>query len=170
MLELDHSSLDRGAKTDQNVSGYSSSCSAICRRRWNPPTGPVPKPTCCVVLRRKPTPPHPVCGCLHTLTISFEVAFFGVFLAVPLRKQVIVKEKLVFPSGTATAQVNLPSFPLRSTTFSLPHHSLSFYPERSLVFCTRFLHQASESEGSTALCQPPTTRRKAKGCVSRKRK
>lgn len=33
------------------------------------------------------------------------VAFFGVFLAVPLRKQVIVKEKLVFPSGTATAQL-----------------------------------------------------------------
>lgn len=33
------------------------------------------------------------------------VAFFGVFLAVPLRRQVIVKEKLVFPSGTATAQL-----------------------------------------------------------------
>ncbi|KAL7421264.1 OPT superfamily [Cryptotrichosporon argae] len=33
------------------------------------------------------------------------VAFFGVFLAAPLRKQVIVKEKLVFPSGTATAQL-----------------------------------------------------------------
>ncbi|ORY65650.1 OPT oligopeptide transporter protein-domain-containing protein [Leucosporidium creatinivorum] len=35
----------------------------------------------------------------------FAVAFFGVFLAVPLRRQVIVKEKLVFPSGTATAQI-----------------------------------------------------------------
>lgn len=34
-----------------------------------------------------------------------SVAFFGVFLAVPLRKQVIVKEKLVFPSGSATAQL-----------------------------------------------------------------
>jgi OPT family oligopeptide transporter len=33
------------------------------------------------------------------------VAFFGVFLAVPLRKQVLLKENLVFPSGTATAQV-----------------------------------------------------------------
>ncbi|KAL1407604.1 OPT superfamily [Vanrija albida] len=33
------------------------------------------------------------------------VAFFGVFLAVPLRRQVIIKEKLVFPSGTATAQL-----------------------------------------------------------------
>lgn len=36
---------------------------------------------------------------------SLGVAFFGVFLAVPLRRQVIVKEKLVFPSGTATAQL-----------------------------------------------------------------
>ncbi|KAI9298548.1 OPT superfamily oligopeptide transporter [Neoconidiobolus thromboides FSU 785] len=33
------------------------------------------------------------------------IAFFGVFFAVPLRKQVILKEKLKFPSGTATAQM-----------------------------------------------------------------
>ncbi|KAI0244060.1 OPT super [Massospora cicadina] len=33
------------------------------------------------------------------------VAFFGVFFAVPLRHQVIVKERLRFPSGTATAQM-----------------------------------------------------------------
>lgn len=33
------------------------------------------------------------------------VAFFGCFLAVPLRRQVIVKEQLVFPSGTATAHI-----------------------------------------------------------------
>ncbi|BGP17536.1 hypothetical protein JCM10213_004078 [Rhodosporidiobolus nylandii] len=39
------------------------------------------------------------------LAWSFGVAFFGVFLAVPLRRQVVVREKLVFPSGTATAQV-----------------------------------------------------------------
>ncbi|KAG8840418.1 hypothetical protein FRB91_006114 [Serendipita sp. 411] len=36
---------------------------------------------------------------------SFGVAFFGVFLAVPLRHQTIIKEKLVFPSGKATAQL-----------------------------------------------------------------
>lgn len=41
----------------------------------------------------------------HLLAWTFAVAFFGVFLAVPLRKQVIVKEQLVFPSGTATAQL-----------------------------------------------------------------
>ncbi|ODQ50021.1 OPT superfamily oligopeptide transporter [Saitoella complicata NRRL Y-17804] len=34
---------------------------------------------------------------------SAGVAFFGVFFAVPLRKQVIIKEKLPFPSGKATA-------------------------------------------------------------------
>ncbi|SSD60653.1 related to Putative oligopeptide transporter YGL114W [Saccharomycodes ludwigii] len=34
---------------------------------------------------------------------SIALAFFGVFFAVPLRKQVIIKEKLPFPSGSATA-------------------------------------------------------------------
>ncbi|KAG0137977.1 OPT oligopeptide transporter protein-domain-containing protein [Tuber indicum] len=34
---------------------------------------------------------------------SIGVAFFGVFFAVPLRRQVIIREKLKFPSGTATA-------------------------------------------------------------------
>ena len=33
------------------------------------------------------------------------IAFFGVFIAVPLRHQVIIREKLPFPSGTATAQM-----------------------------------------------------------------
>ncbi|KAJ7650194.1 OPT oligopeptide transporter protein-domain-containing protein [Roridomyces roridus] len=36
---------------------------------------------------------------------SCSIAFFGVFLSPPLRKQVIVKEQLAFPSGTATAQL-----------------------------------------------------------------
>ncbi|KAL6929747.1 hypothetical protein ACO0SA_001151 [Hanseniaspora valbyensis] len=34
---------------------------------------------------------------------SSGLAFFGVFFAVPLRKQVVVKEKLPFPSGQSTA-------------------------------------------------------------------
>lgn len=37
------------------------------------------------------------------LAWSCALAFFGVFFAVPLRKQVIVREKLPFPSGSATA-------------------------------------------------------------------
>ncbi|KAF5367511.1 hypothetical protein D9758_003763 [Tetrapyrgos nigripes] len=36
---------------------------------------------------------------------SLAVAFFGVFLSPPLRKQAIIEEKLAFPSGTATAQL-----------------------------------------------------------------
>lgn len=36
---------------------------------------------------------------------SCAVAFFGVFLSPPLRKQVIIQEELPFPSGTATAQL-----------------------------------------------------------------
>ncbi|RCH78752.1 hypothetical protein CU098_000865, partial [Rhizopus stolonifer] len=36
---------------------------------------------------------------------SLAVAFFGVFFAIPLRKQAIIREKLKFPSGTATAQM-----------------------------------------------------------------
>ncbi|KAJ1675745.1 OPT super [Spiromyces aspiralis] len=36
---------------------------------------------------------------------ALGVAFFGVFFAVPLRKQTIIREKLRFPSGTATAQM-----------------------------------------------------------------
>lgn len=34
---------------------------------------------------------------------SAALAFFGIFFAVPIRKQVIVREKLPFPSGSATA-------------------------------------------------------------------
>ena len=36
---------------------------------------------------------------------SLALAFLGVFCAVPLRTQTILKEKLKFPSGTATANV-----------------------------------------------------------------
>ena len=34
---------------------------------------------------------------------SLGICFFGVFFAVPLRREVIIREKLKFPSGTATA-------------------------------------------------------------------
>ncbi|KAL8841877.1 MAG: hypothetical protein Q9170_000750 [Blastenia crenularia] len=36
---------------------------------------------------------------------SLGISFFGVIFAVPLRKEVIIREKLKFPSGTATALV-----------------------------------------------------------------
>ena len=41
---------------------------------------------------------------LWKLTVwAVGIAFFGVVFAVPLRRQVIIREKLKFPSGTATA-------------------------------------------------------------------
>ncbi|GJJ08659.1 hypothetical protein Clacol_002878 [Clathrus columnatus] len=42
---------------------------------------------------------------VHSVGWSLAVAFFGVLLAPPIRKQVIIKEQLAFPSGTATAQL-----------------------------------------------------------------
>ncbi|KAI8459727.1 putative oligopeptide transporter, partial [Phakopsora pachyrhizi] len=55
-------------------------------------------------LRQDNSPPI-VPSFLKLIGWSFSIAFFGVFLAIPLRRQVIVKEKLVFPSGSATAQM-----------------------------------------------------------------
>lgn len=40
---------------------------------------------------------------LQLMIWSFGLAFFGVFFAVTLRRQVIIKENLPFPSGSATA-------------------------------------------------------------------
>ena len=58
----------------------------------------------------------------HLILWSLAIAFFGVFIAVPLRRQVIIKEKLPFPSGTATAQMIgvLHNTPL--VNHSNPHH------------------------------------------------
>ncbi|GCE99075.1 hypothetical protein ZYGM_000197 [Zygosaccharomyces mellis] len=44
-------------------------------------------------------------GMCQLLMWSAGLAFFGIFIAVPLRKQVIVREKLPFPSGSATAML-----------------------------------------------------------------
>jgi len=41
----------------------------------------------------------------QNLLWAFALCYFGVFFAVPLRRQTILKEKLKFPSGTATAQM-----------------------------------------------------------------
>ncbi|ORE19289.1 OPT superfamily oligopeptide transporter [Rhizopus microsporus] len=46
-----------------------------------------------------------VLNCGQLILWSLAVAFFGVFFAIPLRKQTIIREKLRFPSGTATAQM-----------------------------------------------------------------
>ncbi len=41
---------------------------------------------------------------------SFSVAYLGVFFAVPLRRQMVLVEKLRFPTGTATAQTIMAMF------------------------------------------------------------
>jgi uncharacterized oligopeptide transporter (OPT) family protein len=46
---------------------------------------------------------HLSTGSLLLWTLS--VAFFGVFFAVPLRRQVLLRERLRFPSGAATAEL-----------------------------------------------------------------
>lgn len=42
---------------------------------------------------------------------SLGICFFGVVFAVPLRREVIIREKLKFPSGTATALVSSETSP-----------------------------------------------------------
>ena len=44
-----------------------------------------------------------VLGTWKLIVWSVGICFFGVFFAVPLRREVIIREKLKFPSGTATA-------------------------------------------------------------------
>ena len=44
-----------------------------------------------------------VLGTWKLILWSVGICFFGVFFAVPLRREVIIREKLKFPSGTATA-------------------------------------------------------------------
>ena len=52
----------------------------------------------------KPSENGPIDLSLGQLVIwSLGICFFGVFVAVPLRKEMIIREKLRFPSGTATA-------------------------------------------------------------------
>ncbi|KAH9916497.1 OPT oligopeptide transporter protein-domain-containing protein [Amylocystis lapponica] len=58
---------------------------------------------------------------------SCAVAFFGVFLSPPIRKQVIVEEQLAFPSGTATAQ-------LISVLHQIPPPDTSIKPRPNLGY------------------------------------
>ncbi|CAE6414382.1 unnamed protein product [Rhizoctonia solani] len=49
---------------------------------------------------------HPIkVGLIDGILWGCAIALFGVFLAPPLRRQMIIKEELIFPSGTATAQL-----------------------------------------------------------------
>ena len=49
-------------------------------------------------------------GYLELTLWAISVAYLGVFFAVPLRRQMVVEEKLRFPTGTATAETILAMF------------------------------------------------------------
>ncbi|KZT42258.1 oligopeptide transporter [Sistotremastrum suecicum HHB10207 ss-3] len=94
---------------------------------------------------------------------SMAVAFFGVFLAAPLRKQVIIKEELAFPSGTATAQLisvlhNTP-LPESSSTASVRkragYHALA--AEEDHLDTWRDEEGAQEASSSSEPTIPPQT-------------
>lgn len=72
---------------------------------------------------------------------SLALAFLGVFCAVPLRTQTILKEKLKFPSGTATANVirTLHAVPNHPQTLEHLHtvHVIQEEPGKSLCNWSR---------------------------------
>lgn len=74
---------------------------------------------------------------------SLGLSFFGVFFAVPLRKQTIIKEQLKFPSGTATAQMITLLHDLPDTTDKprLRQRRILLLPDES--------HELSDIRGTT---------------------
>ncbi|KAF8627075.1 hypothetical protein AX17_006414 [Amanita inopinata Kibby_2008] len=79
---------------------------------------------------------------LSTIAWSCAVAYFGVFLSPPIRKQVIVEEQLPFPSGTATAQ-------LVSVLHQLPP------PDTSVRHRRGYRQVALEEDTSVEIVSPP---------------
>ncbi|KAL0954440.1 hypothetical protein HGRIS_003419 [Hohenbuehelia grisea] len=75
---------------------------------------------------------------------SCSVAFFGVFLSPPLRKQVIIEEQLAFPSGTATAQ-------LISVLHKLPP------PDTSIRSRRGYLHLDTEDDSAEPTGRSPSS-------------
>ncbi|THH30332.1 hypothetical protein EUX98_g3842 [Antrodiella citrinella] len=81
---------------------------------------------------------------------SCAVAYFGVFLSPPLRKQVIIEEQLAFPSGTATAQ-------LISVLHDLPPPDASKLRRRA-GYTEMLTDELDRSDASTPLMPDPEDR------------
>ncbi|CDO74303.1 hypothetical protein BN946_scf184839.g8 [Trametes cinnabarina] len=77
---------------------------------------------------------------------SCAVAFFGVFLSPPLRKQVIIEEQLAFPSGTATGQ-------LISVLHQLPPPETTVRPRRGY----NALASSEDDEAIAYIAEPQET-------------
>ncbi|KII89975.1 hypothetical protein PLICRDRAFT_138375 [Plicaturopsis crispa FD-325 SS-3] len=79
---------------------------------------------------------------------SFSVAFFGVFLSPPIRKQVVIEEQLKFPSGTATAQ-------LISVLHQLPPPDTSVRQRRGYAALTEEAHDFPDTPSTSLDHQVP---------------
>lgn len=77
---------------------------------------------------------------------SLGVAFFGVFFAVPLRKQTIIREKLRFPSGTATAEM-----------ISLLHQQNTSSSPSEISLRRRRYHEPVENDEDSPLLPSPAS-------------
>lgn len=89
---------------------------------------------------------------------SLGVAFFGVFFAVPLRKQTIIREKLKFPSGTATAQMigllhQRPDPTIKKTVLRRRYHNTDQQAQQPLMETQTSSYQTS----STSVSLPPSS-------------
>ncbi|MFK7984797.1 MAG: OPT family oligopeptide transporter [Sandaracinaceae bacterium] len=62
------------------------------------------------MLYAEDTPGVPDLGYFELTFWGLSVAFLGIFFAIPLRKQMVVQEKLRFPTGTATAHTLMAMF------------------------------------------------------------
>ncbi|CAO3597280.1 unnamed protein product [Absidia cylindrospora] len=89
---------------------------------------------------------------------TLGVAFFGVFFAVPLRKQTIIRENLRFPSGTATAQMIslLHQQPDPTTILSSPT-SLTLHPLRRRSTTSTATNQPQDESQQRLLSYSSTT-------------
>ncbi|KAJ2717216.1 OPT super [Coemansia spiralis] len=97
---------------------------------------------------------------------GLALAFFGVFFGIPLRRQTIIREKLRFPSGTATAQMisvlhNRPD-PTLDTTATVVRASGSAVGSAGGARC-RAPSPRSESPDSRAESPDPAADAKAAG-------
>ncbi|CCE65012.1 hypothetical protein TPHA_0J01910 [Tetrapisispora phaffii CBS 4417] len=82
---------------------------------------------------------------IQLLFWSCSLAFFGIFFAVPLRRQVIIREKLPFPSGSATA-VLISILTGSRLMQEITKKELIRIRDRRLEDCPEVLQPASEEE------------------------
>ncbi|QRV74989.1 OPT oligopeptide transporter protein [Ceratobasidium sp. AG-Ba] len=100
---------------------------------------------------------HPIrVGLTDGILWGCAVALFGVFLAPPLRRQMIVKEELVFPSGTATAQL-ISVLHEKPDLFEDAEHTRVHHPESRIARRRGYEALSTEDPDATTFTQTETT-------------